>query len=258
MLPTRQVLLVCVGRPPAKIDLSCWDTYALRPYQGEPVRCYRCQRLNHLQARCEHAVRCGLCSLPATKKMRPPPPGLPTAGKSNTRGTPNASRGSVGFPNRANNNSSSLRHQHRSRSRPPHGQRQQQQQHSSCVEPGTLFYASAPLPVRSEWVPRRSPSATYPCPKSGPRLEKISRQATLPSTQATISPSMLVPSVYSRRTSRRRPHSRYTRPDIGKKIYSSKRALPRRAGSSQRGNPRSGQLLGYTNNTSDRGAARQP
>ena len=62
--PTRQVLLVLEGPPPAKLDLGCWGKYSLRPYQGEPVRCYKCQRFSHLQARCPHTVRCGVCSLP--------------------------------------------------------------------------------------------------------------------------------------------------------------------------------------------------
>ena len=62
--PTRQVLLVHVGPPPTKLNLGCWGTYTLRPYQSEPVRCYKCQRYNHLQARCQHSARCGVCSLP--------------------------------------------------------------------------------------------------------------------------------------------------------------------------------------------------
>ncbi|XP_076041977.1 uncharacterized protein LOC143025849 [Oratosquilla oratoria] len=63
-LPTRQVLVMLEGQPPPKLDLGCWGRYSLRPHRGEPVRCYKCQRYNHLQARCEHAVRCGVCSLP--------------------------------------------------------------------------------------------------------------------------------------------------------------------------------------------------
>ena len=63
-ISTRQVFLVYKGPPPPKLNLGCWDTYTLRPYQSEPVRCYKCQRYSHLQVRCEHSIRCGVCSLP--------------------------------------------------------------------------------------------------------------------------------------------------------------------------------------------------
>ncbi|KAG0713761.1 hypothetical protein GWK47_015507 [Chionoecetes opilio] len=62
-IATRQVLIVHEGPPPAKLTLRSWGTYTLRPYRSEPVRCYKCQRFNHLQVRCEHSVRCGVCSL---------------------------------------------------------------------------------------------------------------------------------------------------------------------------------------------------
>ena len=62
-IPTRQVLLMHEGSSPPKLNLGCWGTYTLRPYQSEPVRCYKCQQYNHLQVRCEHSVRCGVCSL---------------------------------------------------------------------------------------------------------------------------------------------------------------------------------------------------
>ncbi|XP_063889585.1 uncharacterized protein LOC135116195 [Scylla paramamosain] len=62
-LPTRQVLLVFIGLPPTKLDLGCWGKYSMCSYQGEPVRCNRCQCFSHLQAWCKHAVRCGVCSL---------------------------------------------------------------------------------------------------------------------------------------------------------------------------------------------------
>ncbi|KAG0717787.1 hypothetical protein GWK47_007940 [Chionoecetes opilio] len=62
-IATRQVLIVHEGLTPAKLTLRSWGTYTLRPYRSEPVRCYKCQRFNHLQVRCEHSVRCGVCSL---------------------------------------------------------------------------------------------------------------------------------------------------------------------------------------------------
>ncbi|KAG0719769.1 hypothetical protein GWK47_049815 [Chionoecetes opilio] len=62
-IATRQVLLVHEGPPPAKLTLRSWGTYTLRSYRSEPVRCYKCQRFNHLQVRCVHFVRCGVCSL---------------------------------------------------------------------------------------------------------------------------------------------------------------------------------------------------
>ena len=61
---TRQVLVVMVGPPPEKLDLGSWGRYHLRPYKGEPVRCYKCQRFNHLKALCTHDERCGVCSQP--------------------------------------------------------------------------------------------------------------------------------------------------------------------------------------------------
>ncbi|KAG0712910.1 LINE-1 retrotransposable element ORF2 protein [Chionoecetes opilio] len=48
-IATRQVLIVHEGPPPAKLTLRPWGTYTLRPYRSEPVRCYKCQRFNHLQ-----------------------------------------------------------------------------------------------------------------------------------------------------------------------------------------------------------------
>ena len=63
-IPTRQVLVEHQGPPSAKVDLGCWGSYFLRAYQAESVRCYKCQRLNHLQVRCVHSVRCGVCSGP--------------------------------------------------------------------------------------------------------------------------------------------------------------------------------------------------
>ncbi|KAG0713960.1 putative RNA-directed DNA polymerase from transposon X-element [Chionoecetes opilio] len=49
---TRQVLVVLVGAAPDRLDLGPWGRYPLRPYDMEPLRCYRCQRYNHLQGRC--------------------------------------------------------------------------------------------------------------------------------------------------------------------------------------------------------------
>ena len=56
------MLVELQGPPPAKLNLGCWGSYILRGYQGESVRCYKCQRFNHLQVRCAHSARCGVCS----------------------------------------------------------------------------------------------------------------------------------------------------------------------------------------------------
>lgn len=45
--PTLQVL---VGAVP--------DRYPLRHYDKKPLRCYRCQRHNHLQGCCTYSVKC--------------------------------------------------------------------------------------------------------------------------------------------------------------------------------------------------------
>ncbi|KAG0712970.1 hypothetical protein GWK47_017257 [Chionoecetes opilio] len=60
--PTRQVLVELIGAAPDRLDLGPWGKYSLRHYDREPLRCYRCQRYNHLQGRCQHPVRCGVCS----------------------------------------------------------------------------------------------------------------------------------------------------------------------------------------------------
>ena len=55
--PTRQVVVVHEGRLPEKLDLGAWGKYTLRPYDKEPVRCYKCHRFSHFQTRCAHSVR---------------------------------------------------------------------------------------------------------------------------------------------------------------------------------------------------------
>ena len=61
---TRQVMVELTGEAAAadKLDLGVWGRYSLRMYDKEPLRCYKCQRYNHLQGRCQHAVKCGVCS----------------------------------------------------------------------------------------------------------------------------------------------------------------------------------------------------
>ncbi|KAG0718515.1 hypothetical protein GWK47_052309 [Chionoecetes opilio] len=60
--PTRQVLVELIGAAPDRLDLGPWGKYSMHHYEREPLRCYRCQWYNHLQGRCQHPVRGGVCS----------------------------------------------------------------------------------------------------------------------------------------------------------------------------------------------------
>ncbi|XP_063854131.1 uncharacterized protein LOC135096523 [Scylla paramamosain] len=197
-LPTRQVLLVCVGPPPAKLDLGCWGRYSLRPYQGEPVRCYRCQRYNHLQARCEHAARCGVCSLPHPteeciarhKANEATTARCPNCGKNHHAWNPQCPERLRRMPRsrqqQQQQSQAPPRRQRRRRHKASHGQprqqiaQPQQQQHPPRGQPGRSArdpVAPAPPPVRSAWVPRQAPSATPPPPSQpAARPEEINRQ----------------------------------------------------------------------------------
>ncbi|XP_076066336.1 uncharacterized protein LOC143039893 [Oratosquilla oratoria] len=63
--PTRQVLITVKGEPFNSIDLGWYGRYDVRTYIPDPLRCFKCQRYGHHQARCtakQH--KCGICSMP--------------------------------------------------------------------------------------------------------------------------------------------------------------------------------------------------
>lgn len=63
-LATRQVHVTLKGPLPGSIDLGSWGTFYTRPFNQEPLRCYRCQQFGHHQARCNRQAVCGMCSGP--------------------------------------------------------------------------------------------------------------------------------------------------------------------------------------------------
>lgn len=64
--PTKSVIVTVKGTPPSTIDLGCWGTYKTRLYKPEPLRCFKCNKFGHHQARCTARERCGVCSGPHT------------------------------------------------------------------------------------------------------------------------------------------------------------------------------------------------
>lgn len=59
---TRQVLVTILGEPITEIQLGIFGTFHLREYYPEPPRCARCQRFDHLAAKCRSHPRCGVCA----------------------------------------------------------------------------------------------------------------------------------------------------------------------------------------------------
>lgn len=59
---TMQIVISYQGQLPGKLDLGIWGAYYTRPYSPEPLRCYRCQKYGHHQARCTGRAVCGICS----------------------------------------------------------------------------------------------------------------------------------------------------------------------------------------------------
>ena len=59
---TKQVSVFIKGEIPEYIDLGSWGRFPVRPFNSEPLRCYRCQRWGHHQRRCTLPTRCGVCS----------------------------------------------------------------------------------------------------------------------------------------------------------------------------------------------------
>lgn len=64
--PTKQVIVTVVGKlcTCTSWPLGSWGTFQARPYKPAPLRCYKCQRFGHHQARCTSSPRCGICSKP--------------------------------------------------------------------------------------------------------------------------------------------------------------------------------------------------
>ena len=59
---TKQVSVFIKGEIPEYIDLGSWGRFPVRPFNSEPLRCYRCQRWGHHQRRCTLPTRCGVSS----------------------------------------------------------------------------------------------------------------------------------------------------------------------------------------------------
>ena len=60
--PTRQVEVYILGSRPEYLDLGLWGRYQLRPFNEEPLRCFRCQKFGHHRATCHSEEICGICS----------------------------------------------------------------------------------------------------------------------------------------------------------------------------------------------------
>ena len=158
-VPTRQILLVYEGPPPPKLDLGSWGRYALRPYQGEPVRCYKCQRFGHLQATCQHPVRCGVCS-----QAHPTEQCIDRhkASEVTTARCPNCTKGhhawNVKCPERMRRMPQGHQQQQQQQQREPHGHPQQQR---------NRHLVPAPPPARSAWVTHPPPTPGRPGTRQG-------------------------------------------------------------------------------------------
>ncbi|XP_050737833.1 actin-binding protein WASF2-like [Eriocheir sinensis] len=46
------------------LDLGSWGVFYTRPFNAEPLRCYRCQQYSHHRSRCNRQAVCGMCSGP--------------------------------------------------------------------------------------------------------------------------------------------------------------------------------------------------
>ena len=61
--PLRKLVATFRGPVPEKIDLKVWGSFPTATYTPEPLRCYRCQKFGHHQARCTNPNPvCGVCS----------------------------------------------------------------------------------------------------------------------------------------------------------------------------------------------------
>jgi len=61
---TRQVLLITNDTPPSEINLGIFGKFQTRAYIPEPLRCFKCQRFGHHQAKCRASPRCAICAQP--------------------------------------------------------------------------------------------------------------------------------------------------------------------------------------------------
>ena len=61
--PLRKLVAAFRGPVPARIDLGIWGSFPTATYTPEPLRCFRCQKFGHHQARClSPNPVCGVCS----------------------------------------------------------------------------------------------------------------------------------------------------------------------------------------------------
>lgn len=59
---TNQVLTTFIGPVPNRVRLGIFGSYPTRPYNAEPIRCYRCQKFGHHRDNCSGQERCAICS----------------------------------------------------------------------------------------------------------------------------------------------------------------------------------------------------
>ncbi|KAG0715521.1 Nucleic-acid-binding protein from mobile element jockey [Chionoecetes opilio] len=215
-IATRQVLIVHEGPPPAKLTLRSWGTYTLRPYRSEPVRCYKCQRFNHLQVRCVHFVRCGVCSLnhPTEDCI-----GRHKSNEATTAKCPNCGRKHHAWnpqcPER-------LRRMPRLQQQPQAPRWRQHRYHETRGQPQEQQrqhrFIPAPLPARPAWVKAaKQPSPLIPRdPTPGRGSDGRESEAQLPVSveeAATITPAaILSPPLPKRETGTRSRSPHRSRP----------------------------------------------
>ena len=59
---TRQVIVSLRGPLVPSLTFGNWGTFYIRPFNPEPLRCFRCQKFGHHQATCTRQATCGVCS----------------------------------------------------------------------------------------------------------------------------------------------------------------------------------------------------
>ena len=60
---TMSVKIVYEGTLPSSIPIGFLETFSVRPYTPDPIRCYKCQRYGHMSRMChQRHSTCGICS----------------------------------------------------------------------------------------------------------------------------------------------------------------------------------------------------
>ena len=200
--PTRQVLVVYEGIPPEKLQLGCWGRYDVRPYQGEPVRCFQCHRFNHIRARCEHPVRCGVCSEahPTERCIE-----RHKAKEATTAKCPNC-----GKRHHAWNPQCPERLRRLPRHRPRQQQQQQQGPRGQPRQQSKPRFVPAPPPHRPAWATGPPPLRPTPTSQARPSEGQRRGEVTASHTPANPSTTVLAPNRPLPQR-KRRPRPRHAR-----------------------------------------------